>query len=544
MTPGNCFAVGIRAALRAFPLLIIYSEGINKQYFPIEPFGFWKKDRVKLHLLALMKFHCLGIFLVHEKLPSSQMLIDIANAIGEARYEADTACESAKKRTISFSSIARSNAFVAANFAAFHSVDCNFSLFPCIDTDLLDAQARVVDSIACAAITAKQVSALYSVAVAASTSLSEGEGFKKERAELIDAAVSVAAHTSARLNKLISFALDVSTDLSLTADVSSAYAKVVAAGTVASEAFAAVALHAHARNLAFFNEALTTAISAMETYECARLATLAFNVDLSVDMYVGTETQVFESVRNALSTDFCLAFTETADAAETVIGALTLAAESNTHYDNLRAAFDNFRVRYERLYDLRPMTAERIYYAAWRATVNVLDAFSTVEFDQGYLQRVASENTNNFNYRACICAMEAIVTASHAFNADVAAYSNYNIRAAREIFEQSVVDDIRFLKTHNNSQLLEQSIWLALDSDVENKSELSELEAISEPDLNPKIIWKNMWQAFKQEVLAVDADFNIGLAWYDELFAGHPIDIEKLHSFLERSFDVKNTASL
>lgn len=541
MVSGNCFAVAIRAALRALPLLIIYSEGINKQYFPIKPFGFWENGSVKLHLLAVMKFHCLGIFLVHEKLPSSQLLLDIANAIGEARYEADRACEAAKRRTLSFSSIARSNAFIAANFAAFHSVDCNFSLFPCIDTDLLDAQARIVDSVECAAISAKQVSALYSAAVAASTSLAEGEGFKTERAELIDAAVSVAAHTSERLNRLVSFALDVSTDLSLTANVSSAFAKVVAAGTVASEAFAAVALHAHARNLAFFNEALATAISAMETYECARLATLAFNVDLSVDMYVGTETQVFESVRNALSADFCLAFTETADAAEAMIGALTLAAESNTHYDNVRSAFDNFRVRYERLYDLRPMTAERIYTAAWSATVIAFDDFSTVEFNQQYLHWVAIQNRNNFNDRACTCAMDAILTASRAFNADVAAYSNYNIHAAREMFEQSVVDDIRFLKTHNNSQLLEQPIWSTFNSDVENKSEL---DGISEPDINPKIMWANMWQAFKQEVLAEDADFNIWLAWYEELFAGNPIDIEELHSFLERSFEFEDRESL
>ncbi|MES2823254.1 MAG: hypothetical protein V4732_06620 [Pseudomonadota bacterium] len=538
MTSENCFAAAMRAALRALPLLILYSEGINKQYFPIKPFGFWDSDSVKSHLLALMKFHCLGIFLVHEKLPSIKLLVDIANAIGDARYEADIACESAKKRTLSFSSIARSNAFTAANFSAFHSIDCNFSLFPCIDTALLDAQAEFVNSRELAAITAKQVAALYSAAVAASTSLAEGDGFKKERAEIIEAAVSVAAHTSARLNKLVSFALDVSTDLSLTADVSSAFAKVVAAGTVASEAFAAVALHAHALNLTFFNEALTTAISATENYECARLTTLACNVDFSVDMYVGIDPQVFDSVRNALNINFCTAFTEAADSAEAMVRALTLAAESSTHYDNVRSAFDNFRVRYERLYDLRPMTAERIYYGAWRATVIALDAFSTVEFYQGYLQRVASENTNNFNYRACICAMEAIVTASRAFNADVAAYSNYNIRAAREMFEQSVVEDVRFLETHNNSQLFEQPIWLALDSDVENKSEL---DAISEPDVNPKTMWKNMWQTFKQEALALDADFNMWLAWYDELFAGNPIDIEKLRSFLERSVDMKNT---
>ncbi len=537
MTSGSCFVVAMRAALRAFPLLILYSEGINKQYFPIKPFGFWEKDRVKLHLLALMKFHCLGIFLVHEKLPSTQLLLDIANAIGEARYEADAACESAKKRDISFSSIARSNAFIAANFAAFHSIECNFSIFPCIDTDLLDAQARIVDSIECAAMTARQVSALYSAAVAASTSLVEGEGFKKERAELIDAAVSVAAHTSARLNKLVSFALDVSSDSTLTADVAAAFAKVVVAGTVASEAFAALALQAHARNLTFFNEALTTVISAMEAYECARLATLNFDVDFSVDMYVGTETQVFESVRNTLNENFCLAFIEVADSAEAMIGALTLAAENSTNYDNVRSAFDNFRVRYERLYDLRPMTAERIYDAAWKATIIAFDAFATVEFNQGYLHRIASQNTNNFNYNAYSCAVTTILTASRAFNADVGAYSSYNIRAAREMFEQSVVEDVRFLKTHNDSQLFEQPIWLALDSDIENKFEF---DASSEPDVNPKTMWKSMWQAFKQEVLALDTDFNIWLAWYDELFAGNPIDMEKVRSFLEIPFAMEN----
>lgn len=533
----KCFAVATRAALRAFPLMIIYSEGINKEYFPIRSFGFWEKGSVRLHLLSVMRSHCLGIFLVHERLPSYNLLLNIVNAIDNAKYDVYRACESAKKRDISFSSAARSDAFITANLVAFHSIDCSHSLFPCIDTALIQAQSEIVDSIESAAIVAEQASALYSAAVAKSKSLTEGEDFETERAELIDAAVSAAIHTSIRFNRLASFALDVSTDSSLAADASSAFALVVVTATAASEAFSAVALHIRARNLSFFNETFTTAISAAEAYECARLASLVFTVDGGVDMYVGIETQVYESARNALDINFCIAFNEAADAAETMMDAFNLAAKSNGNYANVRSAFDIFRAKHECLYQQCPAAAERIYDAAWNATFTAFDAFLAVDADQKYLHSLPAQNTSSFNDEAYLCAIEAIEAAGRAFNADVAAYSKYKIRAVGEMFEQAVIEDVRFLKSHTASQLLEQPIWLTPNAPVENRSELG---AISERDLNPKTMWNDVWQAFKHEALILDSDFHIWLTWYDELFAGKPIEIEKLRSLFERSFEMES----
>jgi|GEM_PF-6261888 len=525
--------IAARSALRVLPLLVLYSETEHKFNFPIVAFGYWPESERKFYLLSLMRAQGLTLFLTGGNFAASEIFSAYAEVLGGiqtafdlARDDAASACGVAKSQTNSIASYARGSAFLSSNYLIYKVIESACSSLLAVDRryGYLWQTAFSTKRVAHFSTNAAKV---FAEAVVAAKEYVAIHNFNSERMEAINTASLVAAHAAKRFARCAEYASDAAIAIGETADV----VMLIDAARGASNAFDVVASEAGAANIGNFSAAVPVAMSAAELYEQARVAVLSLSAVINIDLYVDVSSKDYELAELVWRDDFVNdAVTKVISGAESMVSALASVAADTENYNSIQAEFDIFYQSHSKLKENLYSVAS-IFNSAIEAGLHVCNGFADHE---KILEELSVFGKDEFDQEMYSLTLATIEYADSACRSDIAAYSSHNTSGIKTLFRQSLLADIDFIGNSTLSQLLAQNIWLLKKADTDSVNEninnqINFLDAIT--------AWEKLWLVFKRDALALGSEFKPWLDFYDDIFLGKDMDMQRLEKLLMAAFN-------
>lgn len=269
-----------RTTIRALPLISLYSEGTNKKYFPIPPFGFLATDYRAGQLAEFFYAQVLLLQLIHKKLPDEASLVYHQTQLLQALDAAEDAYLNAQRDGISFSSFDRKMAFLDAHRIAGFVFNAGRLPYEWLEWNHINHRHLVSELTAELSTTMQYLRQSLAEFIDRLTKLKPDAVVESQRNAVVERAIAAAQRKAHRMDFL--------------ATTIRAQADSVMLQELADNANKAANLYEQlhnnliTRDLLRVNHTLDHITAAMNAYEESRISTLPLCTHIDVDLYQDT----------------------------------------------------------------------------------------------------------------------------------------------------------------------------------------------------------------------------------------------------------------
>lgn len=475
LTVESSAILGLRTSIRSLPLLALYSEGINKQSFPIPAFGFWSESERASSIEAL--------FLSHRDLLllSAPQYFDAdkesSNTSPSRVYLAVDDAKSAYKKNrrdgISFLSVERKNAFYSIFELVCHVLDFALVPYEYRDNNQIFIAERINECRAQFDEAKVEVSqflnrVLNTITIVDAQVLSVS-ALNKQLAELIN----LADRTCCRLESFSavtgSFAQE--KGVSCLADFSRQAA-------IFSGVYKKISAASADNNLKLIVDLLSELKVGFEEYEAARINMMPHDLELNIDFYVEYPHEMHEVLECLADANFISDVNSLL--AQLNDSAISVVRDIENHVDAAEFSI-NFNI------------FQAYWFKVQEFEVDVLHKVqegSCLERVQPLLREIASlsefkstMDPNLLHEDMVVCVGEWIDTLIERLDADVGAYTALPINKYAKLLSQQLQWDIELLAKENGANLLTEPLWSP-----------ATYEKLHE--------WRELWGIFWEEAVA------------------------------------------
>jgi hypothetical protein len=266
-----------RTTIRALPLLSLYSEGTNKKFFPIPPFGFLATDHRAGQLTEFFYAQVLLLQLIHKKLPDEASLVYHQTQLLQALDAAEDAYLNEQRDGISFASFERKMAFLDAHRIAGFVFNAARLPYEWLEWNHINHRHLVSELTAELSTTLHRLRQSLAEFIDRIAQLTPDDIVESQRNDLVERATA-AAHRKANRMDFLATTIRAQADSVMLQELADNASK-------AANLYQQLHDDLIARDLLRVNRTLDHITAAMNTYEESRINTLPLCAHINVDLY-------------------------------------------------------------------------------------------------------------------------------------------------------------------------------------------------------------------------------------------------------------------
>lgn len=477
VTPRVGTLLSLRMVIRALPLLSVYSEGVNKANFEIQPFSFWAAWNRARHIDSLLEIAQALKELMQGNIEFTEGFDELAGRVKDLTIESEDALYKNLGGAIVFKSIARKNAFCSLHRFIDHLISSFMwlvlrSIDGCVfvDTQQLDENREKLAG--------EKASLIESVLVLESQ-LSNGDVQKILKEYRTNLCIKIGDDATHSLRRLALFS-------EMLADIPDSDCARFAAQIPALEfAFKNIVLACESGDAFLIKQAGENLTIPLESYETFRATMTLRGKGPCADLYIEYSDALQEVFLKSFERNFVEDFEYQTDR---LYKNIALHLKSNFEFsatDNY-ASLAEFISACEEIYRLDiGMAVNEVAYKA-ECVLDLLRRTSENRLMKWIYLDTAEWHLENSSWMQRLFQL---------LDADISDYSEHDLRAYRDLLYSQLEFDLQ--RERNGDDLLAAPIWAVAEC-VESQAD-----------------WFNLTKTFRNDVNLYCRD----LSHFDEIFA-------------------------